>query len=56
MLKLKQRKRLLFKVLTEDNIEKLSFDEIKKLHDTNEIKFLDRNELKYKEFVYDRSI
>lgn len=46
----------LFKVLTEDNIERLSFDEIKKLHDANEIKFLDRYELKYKEFIYDRSI
>lgn len=46
----------LFKVLTEDNIERLSFDEIKELHDTNKIKFLDRCELKYKEFIYDKSI
>lgn len=46
----------LFKVLTEEDVEKLSFDEIKELHDSNKIKFIERYELKYKEFIYDRSI
>lgn len=44
-----------FKILTEDDIEKLSDEEIQQLHDSHSIKFIERYEKLYKEKYFDRA-
>lgn len=42
-----------FKILTEDNIQKLTNTDIKYLHKTKQIKFIERYEIKFKERYYE---
>ena len=39
-----------FKIITEDQIKKLTYEELKILHDNNKIKFLEKYETKFKNY------
>lgn len=47
----KEKLRDKFKILTEEDVEKLSFDMIKYYYDMNYIKFIEQYDIKFKEML-----